>query len=151
MGASVWRKSSKLPSPGPVARPLALTMPMVTVWPRPSGLPKASTTSPTRMASESPNGSTAQALGLDLENGQVAGRVAPHHLRVEGPSVGKIDLDLLRVLDHVVVREDVAVGADHDSRPEAALTMRLEVFRPSAEAPEERREAILALAEGRWA
>ena len=48
MGASVWMKSSKLPSPEPVARPLALTMPMVTVWPTPSGLPKARATSPTR-------------------------------------------------------------------------------------------------------
>ena len=40
-----------------VARPLALTMPIVTVWPTPSGLPTASTTSPTRTASESPSAS----------------------------------------------------------------------------------------------
>ena len=42
---------------GGVARPLALTMPIVTVWPTPSGLPTASTTSPTRTASESPSDS----------------------------------------------------------------------------------------------
>ena len=34
-----------------VARSLALTMPWVTVWPMPKGLPTASTTSPTASAS----------------------------------------------------------------------------------------------------
>ena len=57
IGASVWMKSSKLPSPSPVARPLALTIPIVTVCPIPSGLPTASTTSPTRTVSESPGAS----------------------------------------------------------------------------------------------
>ena len=77
IGASVCRKSSKLPSPRPVARPLALTMPIVTVWPTPSGLPTASTTSPTRIASESPIGSTGRLAALDLDHRQVARRSAP--------------------------------------------------------------------------
>ena len=46
MAASVWMKFSKVAMPRWV-RPVALTMPMDTVWPTPSGLPMASTTSPT--------------------------------------------------------------------------------------------------------
>ena len=55
IGASVCRKSSKFPAPGPaVERPLALMIPIVTVCPMPSGFPIASATSPTRTLSESP-------------------------------------------------------------------------------------------------
>ncbi len=53
MGASVWMKSSY--GPAPIARPLALTMPAVTVLLRPKGLPIATTQSPTLMPSESPS------------------------------------------------------------------------------------------------
>ena len=42
MAASVWMKSWKSTGPSTV-RFLALTIPMVTVWPSPSGLPIAST------------------------------------------------------------------------------------------------------------
>ncbi len=45
MEASVWMKLSK--GPAPMMRPLALTMPMVTVFCRPKGLPMATTHSPT--------------------------------------------------------------------------------------------------------
>src|SRR6185295_2651794 len=41
-----------------VDRPVALTMPIVTVWPTPSGLPIASTTSPICELSELPSGAT---------------------------------------------------------------------------------------------
>jgi hypothetical protein len=55
-GASIWMKSSY--GPLPMSRPLAETMPAVTVPPRPNGLPTASTQSPIRgLPSESlPNG-----------------------------------------------------------------------------------------------
>ena len=46
MAASVWMKSSALELFN--CRPIALTMPIVTVWLRPNGLPIASTTSPGR-------------------------------------------------------------------------------------------------------
>ncbi len=59
-----------------VARPFALTIPIVTVWPMPSGLPTASTTSPTCTLSELPSGSvcrfvpsifsTARSLGASV-------------------------------------------------------------------------------------
>ena len=53
MAASVWMKSSY--GPWRMSRPRAETMPAVTVPPRPNGLPIASTQSPTRSVSESPN------------------------------------------------------------------------------------------------
>ena len=49
--ASVWMKFWK-PSPGRLLRPTAETMPEVTVWPTPNGLPTATTKSPTRSWSE---------------------------------------------------------------------------------------------------
>ncbi len=55
IAASVWMKFSKVVTPS-WPRPVALTMPCVTVWPSPSGLPIASTGSPTRSRSERPSG-----------------------------------------------------------------------------------------------
>ena len=54
IAASVWMK---LPNgfAGWISRPTALTIPMVTVWPTLNGSPIASTTSPTRVASDWPN------------------------------------------------------------------------------------------------
>ena len=54
IAASVWMKFSKVLMPSPV-RPSAETMPLVTLWLKPNGLPIASTTSPTRRLSEEPN------------------------------------------------------------------------------------------------
>ena len=53
MAASVWMKFSNTLMPRP-ERPSAETMPEVTVWPKPKGLPIASTMSPTRSVSEEP-------------------------------------------------------------------------------------------------
>ncbi len=53
MGASVWMKSSK--GPAPMSRPRAETMPLVTLPPRPKGLPAASTHCPTRRFAETPS------------------------------------------------------------------------------------------------
>jgi hypothetical protein len=57
IAASVWMKFSKVLMPSWL-RPSALTMPEVTVWPTPKGLPTASTWSPTCSASELPSVST---------------------------------------------------------------------------------------------
>ncbi len=54
IAASVWMKSSKFVMPS-WPRPVALTMPIVTVWLSPSELPIASTTSPTWRLSERPS------------------------------------------------------------------------------------------------
>src|SRR5437879_2210711 len=55
IAASVWMKSSYSAMPT-LARPTALTIPIVTVWLRPNGLPMASTYSPTWSLSESAQG-----------------------------------------------------------------------------------------------
>ena len=52
MAASVWMKKPRSVMPTWV-RATAETMPLVTVWPTPNGLPSASTRSPTSMLSES--------------------------------------------------------------------------------------------------
>src|SRR5438034_4951320 len=54
--ASVWMKSSY--GPAPITRPLALTMPAVTVCSRPKGLPMAMTQSPTWRSVDLPKGTT---------------------------------------------------------------------------------------------
>jgi uncharacterized Ntn-hydrolase superfamily protein len=77
IGASVCRKSSKLPSPSPVARPFALMIPIVTVCPTPIGLPTASTTSPTRTWSELPSGSTGKPLPLIFSTARSLGASVP--------------------------------------------------------------------------
>ncbi len=56
IAASVWMKERSGPASG-VVRAIAETMPLVTVWPMPNGLPIASTRSPTSRSSESPIGS----------------------------------------------------------------------------------------------
>ena len=57
MAASVWMKKPESLMPR-LVRASAETMPLVTVWPTPNGLPTASTRSPTSSASESPKSST---------------------------------------------------------------------------------------------
>src|SRR5213593_1139573 len=93
--ASVWMKSSYGPSP--ITRPVALTMPVVTVCSRPNGLPIAMTGSPTFSAADAP------------------GEFAP---------VRELHADLRGTVHHVVVRHDVAVGVDHEAGAEAALRAR---------------------------
>jgi hypothetical protein len=58
MGALVWMaliRTAELPWPSDTVRPVAETMPPVTVPVRPSGLPMASTISPTRNKADRPN------------------------------------------------------------------------------------------------
>ena len=63
-----------------VARPFALTIPIVTVWPMPSGLPTASTTSPTWTLSELPSGSVCRFVAVDLQHREIARRVGADDL-----------------------------------------------------------------------
>ena len=129
MAASVWMKSWMLPWPRPgspcSARPLALTMPEVTVKvrPSPSGLPMASTHSPTRASSLLPSGDRGQTLGVDLEDGHVGVRIGADDLGLELTAVEQPDRHLLGALDHVVVGEDVAVGRDDEARAAALLDL----------------------------
>ena len=71
IAASVWMKERK--SPAPIERASAETMPLVTVWPTPNGLPIASTRSPTSSASLSPSVERRQLLAMrvDLQHGEI--------------------------------------------------------------------------------
>ena len=105
-------------------RPVALTMPMVTVWPTPKGLPMASTTSPTSHLVAVGHRDDGQVFGVDLDHGDVGLRVAANDLGGELAAVLQRDFHLVGVIHHVVVGEDVAVLGDDDARAEAVLARR---------------------------
>ena len=73
--ASVWTNSSY--GPLPMKRSLALTIPVVTVWSRPNGLPIAITGSPTWSRSESPSGSTGRVAASILSSARSVGGSVP--------------------------------------------------------------------------
>jgi hypothetical protein len=146
MGASVCRKSSKLPSPSPVARPLADDA-------HGHGLSNAQ-----RVAEGQDHVAHAhrvrvakrkrgKARRLDLQDREVTGSVRAHHLGGEAPAVGELDADLLRAVHHVVVREHVTVGADDHARAQSPLAPRLRVGNGEAVLAEER-DGVLVSAEG---
>ena len=71
--ASVWMKFWK-PSPGRPLRPTAETMPEVTVWPTPKGLPTATTKSPTSSRSLSARVTAARrSAGIRISATSVSG------------------------------------------------------------------------------
>ena len=94
-----------------MSRPSAETMPAVTVPPRPNGLPIATTQSPIRGISLAKFDVRIVARLVDLDQREVGLRVGADHLGVEVLAVVHGDRDGLGVLDHVVVGDDVAVGA----------------------------------------
>ena len=106
--ASVWMKSSY--GPPPITRPVALTMPVVTVCSRPKGLPMAMTGSPVSKRVRIAQRQHGQIPGgVDLQERDVGLGVLAHDLAGEAPPVGQLDGDLGRAVDHVVVGEDVPV------------------------------------------
>ena len=106
-----------------MVRPLALTMPIVTVLPRPNGLPMATTYSPTRSASLEPERGDRQVLGraLELEHRHVETRVLADDLRLELAVVRELDLHGVGAVDHVGVGDDVALRVDDEARAEGLL------------------------------
>ena len=56
-----------------------------------------------------------EAVGGDAQHGEVVGGILAEHLRFDGLAFFEADVDLDRVLDHVVVGEDRAVAVDHDA------------------------------------
>ena len=90
---------------------------MVTVWPMPSGLPTASTTSPTLTRSESPSATDRQIAGASIfSTARSLGLSVPTTLAVSVAAVGQLDLDVVRAVDDVVVGQDVAVARDDRRR-----------------------------------
>ena len=103
-------------------RPLALTIPAVTVCSRPKGLPDGEHPAADLERLGVPHLQRGKVLGaFDLDQRQVGLGVAADDLGVELPFVGQPDLDLVGVLDHVVVGDDEPVRVDDEARPQAAL------------------------------
>ncbi len=106
LGAWIWRCSAE-------------TMPLVTVRSSPNGLPIATTGSPTSSFEESPSEQRVKLVGggVDLEQGDVGGRVGADHVgAVGGVGGAEFDLDPVGAVNDVVVGEDVPFGVDHEAR-----------------------------------
>ena len=94
-------------------------MPAVTLPPRPNGLPIASTQSPTREVSLSPQVAARQRLvGLDLQQRDIGLGVAPDELGLQIGVVVQDDGDLVGVGDHVIVGYDIARRVDDEAGAE---------------------------------
>ena len=113
---SVWMNGRY----SPVSRPLALTMPAVTVFSSPNGDPIAITHSPTRSLLESPMRTDGSPVASIFSSGHVAALVGAQQPGLELALVLQRDRDLVGAVDHVGVRQQVAVGRDDEAGPEAA-------------------------------
>ena len=129
MAASVWMKSSYTDLFN--CRPSALTMPIVTVRPMPNGLPIASTTSPTLSGFLSAMVMLGRFDAVDLEHRQIGFGIAADHARVDHAAVVQHDSDFLGALDHVIVGDDIAVGA-HDHAGTRGFASRVWSAAPTA-------------------
>ena len=94
-------------------------MPVVTVRLRPNGLPIAITGSPTWAFEESPSGIGVRSLNFDGSTFSTAMSVERStpltSAGTESPFSLKLTVDAVRALDHVRVRDDVAVLVDHEA------------------------------------
>ena len=109
IAASVWMKSSNRLMPRWL-RPSALTMPCVTVLPKPNGLPIASTTSPTCKPSTVAERDRRQVVAVDLEHGEVGFGIDALDASGHLTTIGQHDFDVVGAVDHVMVGEHVTVG-----------------------------------------
>ena len=113
--ASVWItfSTSRLAWPSRAAseRPRALTTPAVTEPAKPSGLPIATTSWPTRSRAASPNGAAARSAARRPDDGQVGQRIAADDLEAELVAVDERGGSPLRAGDDVGVRDEEAVRA----------------------------------------
>ena len=113
MAASVWMNTCASERPTSV-RASAETMPLVTVWPTPNGLPIASTmvADLDRVGVLELQIGKAAVAALDPEHGDVGLLVLQDDLGVELAPVGERDADLggAADLDHMRVGDDDAVG-----------------------------------------
>ena len=106
-----------------MCRPLALTMPRVTLWLRPKGLPMASTKSPISSASLSPSRAGDQVRRADGQHGDVGFLVFPNAFGMEDAAIGEVDSDelLRRMADDVAVGEHVVLAAQFDDHAGAGF------------------------------
>jgi hypothetical protein len=122
IAASVWMKKLKSVMPTWV-RASAETMPLVTVWPTPKGLPMASTRSPTSTSSESRISRLGRlGPGVDAQHREVGALVVSTSSGIE-LAAGRPARPVISVGagDDVVVGDDEAVGGDDHAGAERVL------------------------------
>ena len=134
MAASVWMKLSY--GPCWMSRPRAQTMPAVTVPPRPNGLPIASTQSPTRERSESPNVHCRQRLVRRTFSTAMSVRSSrPIRVAFSAGVVLQRDGDFVGAVDDVVVGHHDAGRIDDEAGAEALHLARRRLLAPLAVRP----------------
>ena len=119
MAASVWIRFSSVVWPSSSVRPLADTMPVVTVGvsPRASALPMATTWSPTCMASEDPRvAGTRSVVVAQADEGDVVARRGADEVGADRALVAQLDLDDVGAVDDVRVGQHQPVGGDDHAR-----------------------------------
>ena len=100
--------------PDPMTLPLALTIPAVTVCSSPKGLPTATTQAPTFRSSELPKVRGCRSVApVNFYDRQIGLGVPAYDFAFILFPIGKFHLDLVRILDHVIIGEDIPVLA-HD-------------------------------------
>src|ERR1035437_3081638 len=101
----------------------ALTIPRLTDWPTPKGLPIARTTSPTSSLSLSPSVAAGRPMLsiLMTETSAFVSRPTDDGRLEFLARFAERDFHLVGAVDHVVVREDVAVSGDDDAGAKAVL------------------------------
>ena len=130
IGASVWIALEIVnPFGALIWRWTAETIPAVAVRSRPNGLPIATTGSPTLTPGRGAELERLQLVGagVDLEHGDVGGRVRAEDLGVEGLAVlaADADGDVVGAGDDVGVGEDVAVVVDDEAGAGGGAALRL--------------------------
>ena len=102
-----------------MSRLRAEMIPVVTVPPRPKGLPTASTQSPTLAASELPQLTKGSALPAStLSRARSVFLSAPISLAGKSLPLLRVTLDFAGPVDHVVVGDDIAGGIDDEAGAE---------------------------------
>src|SRR5260370_31661008 len=102
-----------------MSRPRADTMPVVTVPPRPNGLPTAITGWPAHLGGVSEGDVRQRLVALDLDQGEVGLLVAPHHLGRQLAAIRQGDGDRVGLAGDGEVGDDPAVGVDDEARADS--------------------------------
>ena len=99
-----------------LALPVALTIPDVTVWFNPKGFPTASTVTADFETVRVSDLNGGEVRSLDLDDGEVRLLVSPYDFPFELSLVRELHLNLIRIFDDMIIREDVSVFVNYDAR-----------------------------------
>ena len=123
-------------------RATADTMPWVTVWPTPNGLPmRQHHVADLKGVGIAEIDRRKSLVGvLDAQHREIGALVLEHDLGLELALVGERDLDLVGILDDVVIGHDEPGGIDDHAGAERALDLLARAAQPAAaeEAAEDR-------------